>query len=84
MTDRQLKILQHSLGVDQYGQGPMYRNHFYAGEADQETCRELLFMGYMALHGILGHAARATNYTVTELGKQAMCEASQRVKERSA
>ena len=47
MTPRQLEILQHSLGVDQYGQGEMYRNHFCAGGDDEAICRELVAMGYM-------------------------------------
>lgn len=47
LTPRQLEILQHSLGVDRYGQGEMYRNHFCAGEDDEGTCRELVEMGYM-------------------------------------
>ena len=47
MNARQLEILQHALGVDQYGQGHMSRNHFCAGAADEETCRELVAMGYM-------------------------------------
>ena len=47
MSPEQLQILQHSLGVDQYGQGEMYRNHFCAGDADEPICRELVAMGYM-------------------------------------
>lgn len=47
MTKCQLEILQHALGVDQYGQGEMYRNHFCAGGDDESTCRELVALGYM-------------------------------------
>lgn len=47
MNARQLEILQHALGVDKYGQGEMYRNHFCAGVDDEATCRELVEMGYM-------------------------------------
>jgi hypothetical protein len=50
MTPKQLEILQHSLGVDEYGQGEQYRNHFCAGEDDADTCRELIAVGYMAQH----------------------------------
>ncbi len=38
MTPRQLEILQHALGVDKYGQGDMYRNHFCAGGDDEAVC----------------------------------------------
>lgn len=47
LTPRQLEILQHALGVDQYGQGRMYREHFAAGGADVEICQELIALGYM-------------------------------------
>ncbi len=47
LTPKQLEILQHSLGLDQYGQGEMYRNHFCAGDDDESTCRELVGMGLM-------------------------------------
>jgi hypothetical protein len=75
MEKRHLEILQHTLGVDQYGQGRMYRNHFCAGGNDETTCRELVAMGYMREH-------RTTelfpyyNCSVTETGKAAMLEAS--------
>lgn len=50
LTKEQLHILQHSLGVDEYGQGPMYRNQFCAGGDDERICRELIVMGYMQQH----------------------------------
>ena len=71
MTAEQLGILQHSLGVDQYGRGEQYRNHFCAGGRDEAICRELVAMGYMKQH-------RTTalfpdfNCSVTEEGKAAM------------
>ena len=71
LTPQQLQILQHSLGVDQYGRGRQYRNHFCAGGADEITCRELVELGYMRQH-------RTTdlfpdyNCSVTEAGKVAM------------
>ena len=71
LTPRQLEILQHSLGVDQYGQGWMCRNHFCAGVGDEPTCRGLVEMGYMR-----GHATTAVfpdyNFSVTDDGKAAM------------
>jgi hypothetical protein len=55
MTKEQLQILQHSLGVDEYGRTPsgftpFTRNHFCAGGSDEETCRELVAMGFMEQH----------------------------------
>ncbi len=74
MTALQLGILQHALGVDQYGQGNPYRNHFCAGVADEPTCRELVAMGYMATfeRSFLPYY----NCTVTEEGKAAMLRES--------
>ncbi len=42
-----LHILQHTLGVDEYGQGRQYRNHYVAGGDDVRLCRELAALGYM-------------------------------------
>ncbi len=74
MSPRQLEILQHSLGVDQYGQGSMYRNHFCAGGDDEETCRELVELGYMET--FTRPYLPYYNCTVTAAGKSAMLEHS--------
>lgn len=70
LSEQQLEILQHSLGVDQYGRGQQYRNHFCAGGANEDTCRELVVMGYMATfqRSYLPYY----NCTVTDSGKAAM------------
>ncbi|NOQ50935.1 MAG: hypothetical protein GQ578_01780 [Desulfuromonadaceae bacterium] len=49
MDEKLLHILQHSLGVDMYGQGEQYRNHFaaYPGGKDFESCSRLAEMGLM-------------------------------------
>lgn len=47
LSTRQLEILQHALGLDKYGQGEIYRNHFCAGGDDEEVCRSLVALGYM-------------------------------------
>ena len=49
MEKELLHILQHSLGVDQYGQGDKYRNHFATspGGKDFLTCQRLAEMGFM-------------------------------------
>lgn len=49
MTTQHLHILHHSLGLDQYGQGNQYRNHFVTGEGskDHSACMELVDAGLM-------------------------------------
>lgn len=44
-----LQILQHSLGLDQYGDGNQYRNHFCTGpgSTDFDDCRALVAEGLM-------------------------------------
>jgi hypothetical protein len=44
-----LQILQHSLGVDQYGRGQQYRNHFATseGSTDWPVCNALVEQGLM-------------------------------------
>lgn len=77
MTAPQLQILQHALGVDEYGRGPMNRNHFCAGGADEDICRSLVALGYMWEW----HESYQANYpyfncSVTPEGKKAMLAAS--------
>lgn len=71
MTPEQLQILQHSLGLDQYGQGTMYRNHFCAGGADEAICRELIALGYMVQHRTT-EVLPYFNCSVTDAGKEAV------------
>ena len=46
---RKLHILQHALGVDQYGQGKQYRSHFVTGAEsdDHPDCMALFETGLM-------------------------------------
>lgn len=82
LSSRQLEVLQHSLGVDQYGQGEMYRNHFCAGGGDEDTCRELVALGYMRLWPHANPETGETpgypyyNCSVTEAGRLAMLQQS--------
>lgn len=48
-NNHHLHILQHSLGVNQYGKGHQYRNHFCTGKGskDFEPCKELVAKGLM-------------------------------------
>jgi hypothetical protein len=81
MTSEQLQILQHALGVDNYGQGDMYRNHFCAGESDADACRELVALGYA--EQFEREYLPYFNITVTKAGKQAMLEHSPKPPKRS-
>lgn len=81
VTDAQLSILQHALGVDEYGQGEMYRNHFCAGGGDETLCRELVALGYMRTWPHADERGEVPGYpyyncSVTEEGKAAMLRES--------
>lgn len=71
LTPKQLDILQHSLGLDEYGRGNMYRNHFCAGADDEPVCRELIALGYMQQHSTTKWLPYF-NCSVTESGKEAL------------
>ena len=75
MTPKQLEILQHTLGLDRYGQGTMYRNHFCAGEDDEQTCKELVALGYMRQRPTTEWLPYFNCYA-TEEGKQAVLRES--------
>jgi hypothetical protein len=74
LTPQLLHILQHSLGVDEYGQGPQYRNHFVTEPKgkDGQWCLELVEMGYMKDHGAQRIAGNMHCYTVTPEGVDAV------------
>ena len=71
LTEGQLGILQHALGLDQHGQGRAYRNHFCAGGDDESICRSLVEMGYMQQHSTT-EVFLYFNCSVTETGKAAV------------
>ena len=78
LTTNQLQILQHALGVDQYGRFPkggQYRNFFCAGGADEAVCRELVALGYMVQHKRT-EVYPYFNCSVTDEGRKAMFSAS--------
>lgn len=47
LSKQELQILQHALGVDEFGREQVYRNYFAAGPDDIPTCQALIEMGYM-------------------------------------
>ena len=74
MTPNQLQILQHSLGLDQYGQGRMYRNYFCSGDGcdPDPHCKALVELGFMGIYRKRAFCENCTDYYVTEAGKKAM------------
>lgn len=74
LSSEQLHILQHSLGVDQYGQGRQYRNHFVTGKdsTDWPWCQMLVTHGLMKDHGPRELAGGMTTFTVTPRGIDAV------------
>lgn len=76
MNERLLHILQHSLGVDRYGRGTQYRNHFVAGFDDLENCRELVRLGFMVERPASVLTGGDPVFFVTDAGKRAMRELS--------
>lgn len=69
-----LHILQHSLGVDQYGCGAQYRNRFVTGPGsdDFEKCRELCEQELMKDYGPQSIADGMHCFCVTDAGKDAV------------
>lgn len=78
MDAKQLHILQHSLGLDQYGRGTMYRSHFVTGEGsmDHADCMALVEAGYMGVRKNHPLAGGDDGFWVTEAGKVAVVEHS--------
>jgi len=74
MTPEQLHILQHSLGLDQYSQGSMYRNR-YVCDPNPEICA-LVNLGWMGDNGSIEMFGGMHCYYVTDEGKAAMFAAT--------
>jgi hypothetical protein len=86
MTPRQLEIIQHALGCNKYGMNdhpnvshrePYYRNHFCAGDRDEDDCKALVALGYMVQHKTTDWLPYY-NCSVTSKGIRAMLEESPR------
>jgi hypothetical protein len=80
LTESQLHIIQHSLGLDQYGRGREYRNHFVTGpgSSDFADCEALVDGNCMVVRRNLPLAGGPGNncYTVTNWGRRKMHEQS--------
>lgn len=74
MTPEQLHIIAHSLGVDQYGQGRQYRNHFVTDSysRDGAICESLCAYGLMRRNDVISTELTGGSdcYRVTENGKR--------------
>ena len=72
VTPEQLHILQHSLGVDQYGLGEHYRNHFVTGQGttDYPHCIALFEMGMMGKRNPTRLSGGDDVFFVTKTGKE--------------
>lgn len=71
-------ILQHSLGVDEYGRGEQYRNHFVTGEGsdDHPTCNALVEAGLMGVRRAMAISGGMDGFWVTPAGKAYVAEHS--------
>jgi hypothetical protein len=72
-----LSILQHSLGVDQFGRGRQYRDHFVAGPGheDYETCVGATAKGLMR-HFEQPNVVGGHIFIVTDAGRAHVAENS--------
>lgn len=88
MTDAQkrLAILQHTLGLDQYGAGESYRNHFVTGERtdDYPHCAALVAAGLMVRRDGNQLSGGADVFHVTHAGRVFVAENSPRPPKLSA
>ncbi len=78
MTKGHLHILQHSIGVDRFGQGSQYRNHFVAAGENIALCDELVSHGLMAKGRTCALTGEMPVYYVTEEGKKYVAEHSEK------
>lgn len=80
LSRSQLHIIQHSLGLDQYGRGKEYRNHFVTGPGSKDfsDCEALVEAACMTVRRDNGLSGGPGNhcYTVTDWGRLKMQEQS--------
>jgi len=69
-----LRIIQHSLGVDEFGQGEQYRDHFVTGEGsdDHPACMEAVERGLMKCFPNQQHMGGMDFFRVTDAGREWM------------
>ena len=72
ISAEQLHILQHALGIDRYGQGNPFRNHFVTGTGslDWPQCNELVQRRLMSVRRNHPLSGGDDCFWVTDAGKQ--------------
>lgn len=77
---RLIEILQHSMGLNQYGEGTKYRNHYVTGKGqDLDDCLDAVAKGYMIERtnkvdpSLIGHSRL---FCVTKAGEAFISEHS--------
>jgi hypothetical protein len=73
-----LQILQHSLGLNEFGQGSQYRNHFVTGSGttDYPTCMALVEQGLMTRRSGSAISGGSDIFSVTDAGIRHVAEHS--------
>jgi hypothetical protein len=74
LSEAQIHILRHSLGVPDPGQTNMYRNHFVTGEGslDHPDCMALVEAGLMTRHRGNPVTGDMDLFLVNDAGKRAV------------
>ncbi len=69
-----LAVLQHALGVDQFGRGHQYREHFVCGEGHHsyDACVAAVEQGLMTRREPAMYAANGSLFLVTPAGRSWM------------
>lgn len=78
ISKSQLGILQHTLGLNEYGQGRQYRNHYVAGRGHHSysDLLALVEQGYMAKQPATSISGGSPWFSVTDRGMRAVEELS--------
>ncbi|MBK3780056.1 hypothetical protein G3A43_07285 [Paraburkholderia aspalathi] len=63
-----IKVLQHSLGLNEFGEGRQYRNHFVAGGRDIAVCQKAVALGHMQEHPASVITGGSAWFSVTPAG----------------
>lgn len=73
-----IEILQHSLGLDEHGQGKSYRNHYVSGDGCDgwDTLLDLVSRGLMTRSPGSSITGWDDCFTVTEAGRAYVAEHS--------
>jgi hypothetical protein len=72
MSETRLSILQHALGVDQYGRGQQYRSHYVAGRDSDvwSLLTEMTTEGLMVNFGSSAMYGGDYCFAVTDRGRE--------------